>query len=45
MLLRAEDLALLAGAVLLFALLAGVMIATRRVDWDWITRTALRPQG
>lgn len=33
MLLSAEDYALLAGAVLLFGLLAGVMIATRRVDW------------
>ncbi|MDH4189291.1 MAG: cell envelope integrity protein CreD [Betaproteobacteria bacterium] len=33
MLLKAEDYALLAGAGLLFALLAGVMIATRRVDW------------
>ena len=32
-LLGAEDYALLAGATLLFVLLAGVMVATRRVDW------------
>lgn len=33
MLLRAEDYSLLAGSILLFALLAGAMYATRRVDW------------
>ena len=32
-LLKAEDYALLGGAVLLFALLAALMLATRRVDW------------
>jgi inner membrane protein len=32
-LLKAEDYALLGGAALLFALLAAVMLATRRVDW------------
>lgn len=32
-LLRAEDYSLLGGSALLFALLAAVMIATRRVDW------------
>ena len=32
-LLRAEDYALLGGSLLLFALLAALMIATRRVDW------------
>ncbi|HEX7053442.1 MAG TPA: cell envelope integrity protein CreD [Burkholderiales bacterium] len=32
-LLQAEDYALLGGALLLFALLASVMLATRRVDW------------
>jgi inner membrane protein len=32
-LLQAEDYALLGGALLLFALLAAVMTATRRVDW------------
>lgn len=37
MLLKAEDYALLAGSVLLFALLAGVMVATRRVDWYRLT--------
>ena len=38
MLLSAEDYALLAGSVLLFGLLAGVMIATRRVDWYQLAR-------
>ena len=32
-LLKAEDYSLLGGALLLFALLAAVMLATRRVDW------------
>jgi len=32
-LLKAEDYSLLGGSLLLFALLAGLMIATRRVDW------------
>ena len=32
-LLQAEDFSLLGGALLLFALLAGAMIATRRIDW------------
>jgi inner membrane protein len=32
-LLQAEDYALLGGALLLFALLAAVMVTTRRVDW------------
>jgi inner membrane protein len=32
-LLRAEDYALLGGAIVLFTLLAAVMIGTRRVDW------------
>ena len=36
-LLQAEDYALLGGAVLLFALLAVVMVATRRVDWYALT--------
>jgi inner membrane protein len=38
-LLQAEDYALLGGALLLFALLAAVMIATRRVDWYAVTMT------
>jgi inner membrane protein len=42
MLLRAEDYALLAGSILLFGLLAGLMMATRRVDWYQLTR---RPPG
>ena len=33
MLLRLEDYALLAGSLGLFALLALVMVLTRRVDW------------
>jgi inner membrane protein len=32
-LLKAEDYSLLGGALLLFALLAALMVATRRVDW------------
>jgi len=32
-LVRAEDTALLMGSVALFALLAAVMVGTRRVDW------------
>lgn len=37
-LLQAEDHALLGGAVLLFVLLAGTMLATRNVDWYRLTR-------
>jgi inner membrane protein len=33
MLLRLEDYALLAGSLGLFLVLAGVMYATRRMDW------------
>ena len=43
MLLRAEDYALLAGSILLFGLLAGLMMATRRVDWYQLTRRTPRP--
>ena len=38
-LLRLEDYALLLGAVALFALLAAIMLATRRVDWYAFPRT------
>ena len=38
-LLQAEDYSLLGGTLLLFALLAAVMVATRRVDWYQLTRT------
>jgi inner membrane protein len=38
-LLKAEDHALLGGSVLLFALLAGVMVLTRRVDWYRLTHS------
>lgn len=37
-LLQAEDYALLGGSVLLFGLLAGVMLLTRRVDWYRLTQ-------
>jgi inner membrane protein len=36
-LLKAEDYALLGGALMLFGLLAAVMLATRRVDWYGLT--------
>jgi inner membrane protein len=36
-LLKAEDYALLGGALVLFGLLAAVMLATRRVDWYGLT--------
>jgi inner membrane protein len=37
-LLKAEDYSLLGGSILLFGLLAGVMIATRRIDWYALRR-------
>jgi inner membrane protein len=40
MLLTAEDYALLAGSLLLFALLAALMLATRKVDWYRLRTTA-----
>jgi inner membrane protein len=39
-LLQSEDYALLGGTLLLFALLAAVMLATRRVDWYRLTSPA-----
>jgi inner membrane protein len=36
-LLQAEDYSLLGGSLLLFALLAAVMLGTRRVDWYRLT--------
>jgi inner membrane protein len=36
-LLQAEDYSLLGGAALLFALLAAVMLGTRKVDWYALT--------
>lgn len=36
-LLQSEDYALLAGSLVLFALLAGVMLATRRLDWRQVS--------
>jgi len=39
-LLQSEDYALLGGALLLFALLAAVMLGTRRVDWYRLTAAA-----
>jgi inner membrane protein len=45
-LLKAEDHSLLGGSILLFALLAGVMIVTRRVDWHALTgRREQEPVG
>lgn len=38
-LLQAEDHSLLGGAILLFALLAAVMVGTRRVDWYALRRS------
>lgn len=37
LLLRAEDYALIAGALLVFAILAAVMVGTRRIDWYQLT--------
>jgi inner membrane protein len=42
-LLQMEQTALVIGAVLLFAVLAGVMLVTRRVDWYGLTRS--EPEG
>jgi inner membrane protein len=39
-LLKAEDYSLLGGSLLLFGLLASVMIATRRVDWYALVKSA-----
>ena len=36
--LQSEDNALLMGSLLVFALLAAIMIATRRIDWNEMTR-------
>ncbi len=43
LLLRLEDYALLAGSVGLFAMLAAVMIVTRRVNWYDLRLGAPRP--
>lgn len=42
-LLRAEDYALLMGALLLFAILAAVMALTRRLDWYGVGRRSAAP--
>lgn len=42
-LLRAEDYALLMGSLLLFAVLAGVMALTRRLDWYGVGRQPEEP--
>lgn len=39
-LLGSEDNALLLGSLLLFAILAAIMVATRRIDWYAVARTA-----
>lgn len=41
-LLQAEDYSLLGGALLLFALLSAVMLATRKVDWYALTESLAR---
>jgi inner membrane protein len=43
-LLQSEDYALLIGSLGLFAILAAVMIGTRRVDWYHLGRTEAAPQ-
>lgn len=43
LLVQAEDYALLGGALLLFALLAAAMLATRRLDWYRLTRRQAPP--
>ena len=42
-LLQSEDYALLMGSLALFALLAGVMLATRRLDWRRVGKPAAGP--
>lgn len=44
-LLRAEDHALLAGSLLVFACVASAMIATRRVDWYAVAANPSAPEG
>lgn len=44
-LLRAEDYSLLGGSILLFALLAAVMLATRRMDWYRLTASRAVPSA
>ncbi len=44
-LLKAEDYSLLGGSLLLFVLLAGVMLATRRVDWYALTAKRAVPSA
>ena len=44
-LLKAEDYALLGGSLLLFALLAAVMIGTRRLDWYRLTASGSPSRG
>ena len=44
-LLKAEDYSLLGGSILLFALLAAVMLGTRRVDWYGLTRSESPSRG
>jgi inner membrane protein len=36
--LLSEDYALLLGSLLLFVILAGLMLATRRLDWALVSR-------
>ena len=43
-LLNLEGLSLLIGSVLLFLALAGVMYATRRIDWSSVGRSEEQPE-
>ena len=43
-LLQSEDNALLLGSLLLFAILTGIMIATRRFNWYGVGRGQMPPQ-
>jgi len=43
-LLSSEDHALLLGSAMVFALLAVVMIATRKMDWSEVARRMARPK-
>ena len=38
--LQSEQHALLAGSLLVFAVLAGVMLLTRHVKWGWVDASA-----
>jgi inner membrane protein len=45
MILQTEDNALLMGSLLIFAILAGLMLTTRHLDWYALTNTHLLPKA